>query len=237
MTVQVGTSGFHYKHWRNRFYPQDLPSSKWLDYYCRHFGSVEINNSFYRLPEAKTLQTWRETTPEQFVFAVKGSRFLTHMKKLKDPEPGIERFFERIFTLEPKLGPVLFQLPPFWEKNAERLEVFLRALPQGLRYSFEFRNPTWHVPEIYGILHAHNAAFCPFDLGGFQSPVEIRQTGHISGCTGRAASTRARIRTRRSDPGPAGSRMAAESPRHLFLFRQRHGRIRGGQRRHASTHG
>ena len=173
MTVQVGTSGFHYKHWRNRFYPQDLPSSKWLDYYCRHFGSVEINNSFYRLPEAKTLQTWRETTPEQFVFAVKGSRFLTHMKKLKDPEPGIERFFERIFTLEPKLGPVLFQLPPFWEKNAERLEVFLRALPQGLRYSFEFRNPTWHVPEIYGILQAHNAAFCPFDLGGFQSPIEI----------------------------------------------------------------
>jgi uncharacterized protein YecE (DUF72 family) len=171
--VHIGTSGFHYKHWRGRFYPEKLPSSKWLDYYTQRFDTVELNSTFYRLPVESGLVNWRDSTPANFHFAVKGSRFLTHMKKLKDPEPGIAKFFGRVDLLGKKLGPVVFQLPPFWEVDAERLERFLEALPTLRRYAFELRNPTWHTPEIHRILHRHNAAFCIFEIAGFHSPIEI----------------------------------------------------------------
>ena len=176
MELRIGTSGFHYRHWVGTFYPERLPASRMLKFYTERFDSVELNNSFYKLPSEPALRAWRDETPSEFLFAVKGSRFLTHMKKLKDPEPGIERFFAHIDLLEPKLGPVLFQLPPFWEVNLQRLENFLRALPQGRRYAFEFRNPTWHVPEVFRILEAHEAAFCAYDLAGYQSPVEVTAT-------------------------------------------------------------
>jgi uncharacterized protein YecE (DUF72 family) len=171
--IHIGTSGWHYKHWRGPFYPEKLPASKMLDFYTRHFDTVELNNTFYRLPSENGLDVWRDSTPEGFCFAAKGSRFLTHMKKLKDPAVGIGRFFERVDRLERKLGPIVFQLPPQWEVNAERLATFLENLPPGHRYAFELRNPTWHTREIYGILRRHNAAFCIFEIAGFHSSFEI----------------------------------------------------------------
>jgi uncharacterized protein YecE (DUF72 family) len=171
--IRIGTSGWHYMHWRGPFYPERFSAAKMLDFYTERFDTVELNNTFYRLPPERGVCAWRDSTPDPFLFAVKGSRFLTHMKKLKDPELGLERFFERVDLLGPKLGPILFQLPPFWELDLERLDAFLRALPGSGRYAFEFRNPTWHVTPVYDLLARHDAAFCPFDLAGFQSPVEI----------------------------------------------------------------
>jgi len=171
--IRIGTSGWHYPHWRGVFYPEKLPTSRWLDYYARHFDTVELNSTFYRLPLETGLDTWRESTTKDFRFAAKGSRFLTHMKKLKDPVPGIAKFFERVDRLERKLGPIVFQLPPFWEVNLERLEGFLEALPPRHKYAFELRNPTWHTPEVYRILRRHNAAFCIFEIAGFQSALEL----------------------------------------------------------------
>ena len=123
--IHIGTSGWHYKHWKGPFYPEKLPNSKLLDYYSRHFDTVELNNTFYRLPPENGLDNWRDSTPEGFLFAAKGSRFITHMKKLKDPETAIGRYFERVDRLGPKLGPIVFQTPPWWEVNLERLEAFL----------------------------------------------------------------------------------------------------------------
>lgn len=171
--AHIGASGWHYKHWRGPFYPEKLPASKMLEFYCERFDTVEINNSFYRLPSPKALEAWRAATPKGFCFAVKGSRFLTHMKKLKDPESGLAKFMPRIEILGKKLGPILFQLPPFLECKPERLQTFLEALPKGHRYTFEFRNPGWHVPRVYDCLRKHRAAFCIFDLAGFHSPLEV----------------------------------------------------------------
>lgn len=140
-----------------------------LDYYARHFRTVEINNSFYRLPPEKALENWRESTPRGFCFAMKGSRYLTHMKKLKDPAPGIAKFMERAALLGEKLGPIVFQLPPWWELNLPRLEEFLEALPKRHRYAFELRNETWRTGEVYRVLRRHNAAFCIYELAGFQT--------------------------------------------------------------------
>jgi uncharacterized protein YecE (DUF72 family) len=172
-TLHIGTSGWHYRHWYGHFYPEKLPAAKMLEFYASHFDTVELNNTFYRLPTENGVKNWRTTAPDDFCFAAKGSRFLTHMKKLKDPEIGIGRFFERVERLEPRLGPIVFQLPPFWEVDAERLEAFLHALPKHHRYAFEFRNPTWHTPAINRILEKYNAAFCIFEIAGFASEYQI----------------------------------------------------------------
>lgn len=169
--IRVGTSGWHYKHWLGNFYPAKMPASQMLAYYCERFDTVEINNSFYRLPPESSLVKWRETTPEHFVFAAKGSRFLTHMKKLKDAAQGLERFLKAVNLLQPKLGPIVFQLPPQWELNLERLGEFLRILPKGQRVAFELRNATWHRPEVLRLLERHNAAHCIFHLAGEHSPI------------------------------------------------------------------
>jgi uncharacterized protein YecE (DUF72 family) len=171
--IFIGTSGWHYKHWRGPFYPEKLPPSKMLEFYAQHFHTVELNNTFYRLPQPNGLHNWRSSTPRDFCFAMKGSRFLTHMKKLKDPATAIERFFERADLLKEKLGPIVFQLPPHWEVDGERLDAFLKVLPRGHRYAFELRNPTWHSAEIYSILRRHRAAFCIFEIAGFRSGFEI----------------------------------------------------------------
>jgi uncharacterized protein YecE (DUF72 family) len=171
--IRIGTSGWHYKHWVGRFYPEKMPATRMLAYYCERFDTVELNNSFYRLPPKQSLAAWRDSVPDDFCFAVKGSRFLTHMKKLKDPEQGIARFFDAIEVLGAKLGPVLFQLPPQWELNYERLETFLTLLPREHRYAFEFRNATWNVEPVFELLGRHNAAYCAFDLAGTQSPINI----------------------------------------------------------------
>lgn len=173
MDIRIGTSGWHYKHWRGPFYTDTLPASAMLAHYLTLFDTVELNNSFYHLPRLDCVERWREATPPDFRFAVKGSRFLSHMKKLKDPEPGLEQFVPVLKAFGPKLGPVLWQLPPHWGCDVDRLAKFLEALPPGLRYTFEFREPSWHCDAVYRLLESHNAAFCVYELAGFQSPIRV----------------------------------------------------------------
>lgn len=169
----VGTSGWHYDHWRGVFYPDCLPKSHWLEHYSRYFNSVEINGSFYRLPSEKAVREWRDATPNGFQFAIKVSRYITHMKKLKEVDDALSVFLDRLAPLGDKLGPVLFQLPPRWGKDADRLEKFLSRLPAEMEWVFEFRDPSWHCDEVYRLLRKYNAAFCVFDLAGFTSPVAV----------------------------------------------------------------
>ncbi len=171
--VRIGTSGWHYRHWKGIFYPADLPASKMLSYYLQHFDTVEINNSFYRLPKPGMFASWREATPPGFIFAVKASRFLTHNKKLKDPENALDNLLPRAAELGDKLGPLLFQLPPRWRCNTERLEGMLSILPRELRYAFEFREPSWLCEDVFRILRRYNAAFCIFELAGYQTPMDL----------------------------------------------------------------
>ncbi len=171
--IWIGTSGWHYKHWLGTFYPARLPASQMLANYVQHFDTVELNNTFYKLPSESSLLSWREETPPHFHFAVKGSRFLTHMKKLSNAHDGLNRFLEAVTILEPKLGPILFQLPPRWELNLERLASFLAIFPRYLRGVFEFRNPTWDTPQIYDLLAQNNMAYCIFDLAGYLSPIQV----------------------------------------------------------------
>jgi uncharacterized protein YecE (DUF72 family) len=161
--IHVGTSGFVYKHWKGIFYPEDLPAKRWLARYSAEFRTVELNNTFYRLPTADAVDGWRRGSPARFVFAVKGSRYLTHVKRLKDTQ-GIAKFFDVVLRLGPKLGPVLWQLPPKMKPDLARLEAFLRALPRGVRYAFEFRDASWYSDEVCAVLDAHGVAFCEHDL-------------------------------------------------------------------------
>jgi uncharacterized protein YecE (DUF72 family) len=171
--IRIGTSGWHYKHWIGRYYPQDLKPANMLAHYVRDFDTVELNNTFYRLPLESAFDTWRESAPPGFVFAVKGSRFLTHMIKLKDPERGLTNFIPRAERLRSKLGPILWQLPPRWNLNLERLEEFLAKLPRRHRYAFELRNETWMTEEVFALLRRYNAAFCMYELAGYHTPFEI----------------------------------------------------------------
>ena len=171
--VRIGTSGWHYKHWLGAFYPAGTRPSEMFQFYSRHFDTVEINNSFYRLPTATTFDNWRESSPRNFCYAVKGSRFITHMKKLKDPESSSAKFFHVADRLGPKLGPILFQLPPRWKLNLERLEEFLCTLPGEHQYAVEFRDETWLVPEVYKLLNKYNAAFCIHDFSDMKVSREI----------------------------------------------------------------
>ncbi len=158
----IGTSGWVYPHWMGVFYPFGLPSDQLLPFYAAHFASVEINFSYYKLPERAAFARWRQQVPPGFLFAVKGSRYLTHMKKLKDPEEPLARLMERARGLEDALGPILFQFPAQWRRDLERLERFVAALepyaPQ--RFAFEFRHPSWLVPEVYHLLQRARAALC-----------------------------------------------------------------------------
>jgi uncharacterized protein YecE (DUF72 family) len=171
---RVGCSGWNYKTWRGRFYPPGLASKDWLAYYTSIFDTVEINNTFYRLPEAETFACWKRQTPRQFLVAVKASRFLTHIKRLKDPDEPIQRLFSRAKALGPRLGPVLYQLPPNFFRNQinfGRLELFLRALPRRINrrvvhHVFEFRHPSWYVGETYALLTSHDATLCLHDMRG-----------------------------------------------------------------------
>ena len=144
-----------------------------LEFYSHHFNTVELNNSFYQLPTFESFHSWRKTAPEDFVFAVKGSRFITHMKKLKAPKTSTKKFFTRVKHLEDKLGPILFQLPPHWTINIGRLSVFLERLPDKYRYAFEFREPSWFTDQIYELLKQHQAALCVYHMSGYDSPAEI----------------------------------------------------------------
>jgi uncharacterized protein YecE (DUF72 family) len=171
--IRIGTSGFHYNHWRGRFYPEKLPADQMFKFYLHYFDTVELNNSFYRLPPVGALQRWRDAAPPNFVFSVKASRFITHSKKLKDPENALENLLPRLAHLGPKLGPVLFQLPPKWQVNVARLQAFLSALPAQTRYAFEFRELSWMKPDVIEVLKRFNAAFCIYELAGYHSPLNL----------------------------------------------------------------
>ena len=171
--IRIGTSGYHYKHWVGRYYPAGIRPAAMLEHYLRDFDTVELNNTFYRLPTEEMFDAWRKAVPHDFLFAVKGSRFITHMIKLKDPGRGIWNFIPRAKRLKHKLGPILWQLPPGWNVNVERLDQFLDELPRGIRYAFELRNRSWLTNAVYDVLRKHNAAYCIYELAGFQSPVEI----------------------------------------------------------------
>lgn len=192
---RVGCSGWNYKSWRGRFYPADLPATRWLDYYTARFDTVEINNTFYRLPEHATFVSWRAQVPPEFLFAVKASRYLTHMKRLLDPEEPIKRLFSRVAGVGRRLGPVLYQLPPGMKIDLPRLDHFLRALPRSSSatrlHVVEFRDPSWYVADTFELLTRRRAALCLHDKIGstikepFVGPfVYVRfhgTTGHYHG--------------------------------------------------------
>ncbi len=166
----IGTSGWSYPNWRESFYPKALKPGEWLGFYAQSLRCVELNASFYRLPRESMLKTWAARTPEDFRFAAKAWRAITHFRRLKDCGELLDAFFARIGLLEGKLGPVLFQLPPRFAADPGRLDAFLDGLPRGRRVALEFRDPSWHCAETYAVLEAHGAAFCPFELAELRSP-------------------------------------------------------------------
>lgn len=170
--VLVGTSGWHYGSWRGPFYPDEVRVRDQLRYYASRFRTAEINNSFYRLPTAKAVGDWCATVPDGFVFAWKASRYITHFKRLKDCEDSIALVFGRMDALGDRFGPVLFQLPPQFHADRERLARFLAALPRERRIAFEFRHDSWYRPEIFALLHDHNTALCISDHAAAPSPFE-----------------------------------------------------------------
>ena len=169
---RIGCSGWQYKHWRGDFYPADVPAARWFEYYAARFDTVEINNTFYRLPEEQTFARWAERAPMKFLFAVKASRFLTHMKKLKDPEEPLARLFDRMRPLGRHLGPVLYQLPPGWKLDKPRLEHFLQVLPKGVKHVLEFREPSWYGDDVSALLERYRVARCLHDMKGSATGME-----------------------------------------------------------------
>ena len=157
--VRIGCSGWNYRHWRAVVYPEGVPVRAWLDHYATLFDTVELNTTFYRLPSREAVARWVATTPPGFVFATKASRYLTHIRRLRDLDDGLARFYERIAPLveSPKLGPILWQLPESFHRDDDRLARALAALPPG-RHAFEFRHPSWFVPDVYALLRAHDVA-------------------------------------------------------------------------------
>ncbi len=172
-TIHVGTSGWLYKHWRGTFYPKGIKQKEEFEYYSLFFNTVELNNPFYRLPSRETFENWRKNSRPDFLYIVKASRYITHMKKLNETEDALDLFLHNCSGLEDKLGPILFQLPPGWELNIERFEKFLKSLPQGFRFAFEFRNTTWYHKDVYKLMKQYNCAFCIYQLAGHMSPIEV----------------------------------------------------------------
>jgi uncharacterized protein YecE (DUF72 family) len=169
--VWIGTSGWQYRDWRGRFYPPKLPVRLWLEAYADGFATVESNNAFYRLPERRTFEDWAERTPDDFVMAVKVSRFLTHIKRLAEPDEPVDRFIDRATGLGSKLGPALIQLPPQLHLDTERLRAALDAFPAGVRVAVEFRHESWFTDEVRSILEDRGAALCLADRRGPRTPI------------------------------------------------------------------
>ena len=168
----TGTSGFSYKEWKGTFYPEKLPATKMLAYYSRQLPSVEINNTFYRLPRAELLEKWAAQVPDDFAFVLKASRRITHMKRLKDADDPLEYLVTTaVGALGPRLGPILFQLPPYLRADVGRLRNFLVLIPEGVRAAFEFRHASWFTDEVYQALEDHGAALVTADTGEGDAPV------------------------------------------------------------------
>ena len=169
--LYVGTSGWYYDHWRRRFYPEKLAKAEWLKFYAAHFTTVELNNSFYRLPSEAAFAGWYSSSPANFAFAVKVSRFITHIKRLRNTGEAVAKFITRAEILREKLGPLLYQLPPDMPRNDDVLESFLADLPRGMKHVFEFRHRSWFEERVLEILRGYNAGFCVFDMPSLTTPV------------------------------------------------------------------
>ncbi|MBI2887219.1 MAG: DUF72 domain-containing protein [Chloroflexi bacterium] len=169
--IRVGTSGYNYPEWRGSFYPPGFPTSKMLAYYADRFSTVEINYTFYHMPTEKVLEGWAKQTPEEFAFTLKAPRSITHESRLQHCETLAEMFVTRAAVLGPKLGVLLFQLPPSFRKNLSVLAAFIDLLPPGTRAAFEFRHRSWHADDVYGVLRAHNLALCIMDSEDMSTPV------------------------------------------------------------------
>jgi len=165
----IGTSGWHYEHWLGTFYPKDLPKSQMLEFYSKSFSTVEINNTFYRLVNKNTYQSWKDSTPNEFIFSVKASRQITHYQKLKNISYSLKKFISGTKYLKNKLGACLFLLSPNFKLNHERLEGFLKQLPKS-RFAVEFRDPSWFDEEVYSLLKDYSCAFCIYEFDRVLSP-------------------------------------------------------------------
>jgi len=191
-TIRVGTSGWHYGHWAGTFYPESLPKKAWLDHYASHFDTVELNNTFYHLPRETTVANWATQSPKGFLFAVKASRYITHIKRLKDTGDALQLLHERVTPLKRKLGPILFQLPPSMRKDLALLEDFAGGLPASVLNVFEFRHKSWFSDDLFELMERLGLAFCVHDWATVHTPrvrtgdiVYIRfhgPTGRYGGC-------------------------------------------------------
>jgi uncharacterized protein YecE (DUF72 family) len=187
--LRIGTSGYHYDHWKGVYYPEELAKGQWFSHYARDFDTVEINNTFYRLPEAATFEAWRRQAPKGFCYALKFSRYGSHIVRLKKPRDTIRKFLQRADRLGDFLGPILVQLPPNWTADPERLDAFLKAAPRDHRWAVEFRDPRWLCEEVFAILKKHDSALCIHDL--IENHPRVLTTGwsylryhgdHYAGC-------------------------------------------------------
>jgi len=176
MQIRIGTSGYSYKEWKGTFYPDDLPASKMLGYYAERFDTVEINNTFYRMPKTSVLESWKAETPDGFRFVLKASQRITHRKDIEESKSAAEYFFRTAATLGEKLGPVLVQLPPWAKRSDERLETILATVPDGISVAIEFRHESWNDPEVHAILRRHDAALCVSDTEDLAAPAPIVAT-------------------------------------------------------------
>lgn len=171
--IHIGTSGWSYHHWKENFYPPHLPTNLWLEFYGQLFSTVEVNTTFYHTPLLTTTTKWLNDVPKNFQFAIKASRYITHLKRLNECAESLNFFYKSIQKLKTKAGPILFQLPPFFSLNYERLEAFICLLKEDYKYTFEFRHKTWFTNEIYKLLSKHNIALCITDLNGKLLPEEV----------------------------------------------------------------
>jgi uncharacterized protein YecE (DUF72 family) len=213
--IYVGTSGWQYGHWKDRFYPRGLPQRAWLAHYLSVFPTVEVNNSFYQLPKEETFDKWREAAPPDFLFAVKASRYITHIRRLRQASDSVQLFWSRATRLRSKLGPVLFQLPPNFKADIPLLEEFLKVLPQGMRAAFEFRDDSWRSKEVLGLLDDAGAAWVLADRPGLHVP-EIVTAGwsYVRFHQGRSLHPGyARPKLRRW-----ADRISSRDPRNTFIY-------------------
>ena len=169
--LRIGTSGWHYRDWRGAFYPERLPTRLWLEHYAARFGTVELNNTFYRLPNAARFESWNAQTPHDFLFTVKASRYLTHYRRLREPEEPVERLLAAASALGEKLGPILVQLPPNFEVDVPALEAVFDAFNGRVRLVCEFRHASWHCDAVYELMAARNASLCLTDRRNRHSPL------------------------------------------------------------------
>ncbi len=176
--LYCGACGWNYGSWRGRFYPEKLPQKNWLSFYADRFDTVEVNNSFYRLPSKETFEHWRDAVGGGFTFAVKASRYLTHLKRLIDPEEPLTRILDNSAGLGDKRGPILYQFPPNWAMDPGRLEHFLKLLPSKARHAFEFRDGSWQNDQVWSLLARYGCAYCVMDSPGL--PLHLKTTADFT---------------------------------------------------------